>query len=151
MRCKDSVEVFNIVVNLEGSDAADSTAVVDPNGILSFWDFAINVESNLESYGFIGYSTEYHEYDPSMLTILKACKKDNSNCKVEMRFRVSESTEKLLSTESSQRCWKSQFEDDLLPGEYFIGSCEDYVDINTKRFNNCGPAMDYLMDQLETL
>lgn len=151
MRCKDSVEIFNIVVNLEGCDADNSGAVIDPNGILSFWNLVTDVECSLNLCGFVVDSVEYHEYDPSMLLIVKTHMYENSDYKIELRFRVSDITEKLLSMESSQKHWRSQFEDELLDDEYFVGSCIDYITINNKQFNFYSSSIDYFMNQIENL
>lgn len=151
MLCKDSVEIFNVVVNLEGCTIDSSNAVIDPNGILSFWNLVTDIECSLTICRFTIDSVEYHEYDPSMLMVVKTHMYENSDCRVEMRFRVSDNTEKILSTESSQRCWRSKFEDELLTDEHPVGGCIDYIMINNKRFENYSYAIDYFMNQLENL
>ena len=153
MITKDSIHVFNIVIDLDVDLLKDEVCIADFTGVNVFWDASTELALDLLQYGFVVDSLEYHEYDPSMLCVIKSHQDSDPECKVEFRFRASDKSEKLFSNSVFQGYWRSNFNEDFLPIDVKVVDCKEYfVTVNNIiQFKTIESAVEYICRELYKL
>lgn len=150
MISKDSLTIFNIVIDLNISNMKNNM-ILDSDSVYVFWDASSDLAMDVLHYGFVVESLDYHEYDPSMLCIIKSHMHSDLNRKVEFRFRASDSTESVFSDSTFQQYWRSGFDESSLQGRIPTRLTNYSVSVNGKSFEDIYSASSFIYKELHEM